>query len=528
MAVELGEGDVLEGKYRIRHLIGEGGMGAVYEAEHATLHVPVAIKVLHPTDAEDPQMIARFEAEARSAAGIRHRNIVEVTDFGLTPDRRPFFVMELLAGESLAERLDRRHTLGEREVVEIGDQILSGLGSAHRKGVVHRDLKPENIFLCRDEDSHESVKILDFGIAKILAGTRASPVHDEGDRPVTRQGIALGTPGYMAPETVSGRAEIDARADIFSVGVLLYECLCGRRPFVGATPHDVLVSTVSKPVPRPTAINPEISEPMERMILIALAKNPDDRFYDTDELISNLTAAAVGRVPDSARQCKTRVGLPSLAPPPSAQALGPAGDRLSEKKVPATVNLDHLSGNSNPPRPASALELHKASTGNVPGARTAPRQRYTLPFSPLAALALVAIGAAFYYFFLHGDPLEVEPEGDPNLRRLVQPEPAAADHSDHTFADTDPHNAAAPPGPAPIVPEQVTIWVDVKPRDAILSLDGRPITDRPITVPGSSEPVAVTISAPGYRKQAIEIVPDRERTLKAILKKKSRRRGGSR
>jgi serine/threonine protein kinase len=506
VAVEIGEGDVLEGKYRIRYLVGEGGMGAVYEAEHANLHVPVAIKVLHPTEAEDPQMIARFEAEARSAAGIRHRNIVEVTDFGLTPDRRPFFVMELLSGESLAERLDRRHKLGEREVVEIGDQILSGLGSAHRKGVVHRDLKPENIFLSRDDDSRESVKILDFGIAKILAGTRSETVRDDGDRLVTRQGIALGTPGYMAPEAVSGHAEIDARADIFSVGVLLYECLCGRRPFDGATPHDILVATVSNPVPRPTAVNPEISEPMERMILIALAKNPDDRFYDTDEFISNLTAAAVGRIPDTARRCKTRVGMPSLAPPPSA-------------------NLDHPSGISSPSRPASALEIHKASTGNVPGARAAPRKRYLPPLSPLAALVLLAIGASFYYFFFHGDPLEVEPKGDPNLRRLVQPEPDSADRFEQDAPGHETQSAAAPGDSASAVPERVTIWVDVKPRDAIISLDGRPITDRPIVVPGSPEPVEVTINAPGYHKKIVEIVPDRERTLKASLEKK-RKRGG--
>ncbi|MBW2278082.1 MAG: serine/threonine protein kinase, partial [Deltaproteobacteria bacterium] len=149
MGHELSSGDILEGKYVIGPRLGAGGMGVVYQGEHITLGMQVAIKVLHPSEADDPTMIARFKAEARSAAAIRHQNVVEVTDFGLTPDRRPFFVMTHLKGESLSERLDRSVALTDRETVEIADQILRGLSVAHRRGVVHRDLKPENVFIAK-------------------------------------------------------------------------------------------------------------------------------------------------------------------------------------------------------------------------------------------------------------------------------------------------------------------------------------------------------------------------------------------
>ena len=280
-------------------------MGVVYEAEHNELHLRVAIKVLHPLEAVDQNMITRFKVEARSAASIRHQNVVEVTDFGLTPDNRPFFVMEFVEGESLADRLDRQSVLSERETVEILDQILSGLSVAHKKGIIHRDIKPENVIIAR-QNGKKIVKLLDFGIAKIVGGsTLSNPIHYTTARPETEQGIVLGTPGYMAPESMTGRGKVDTRADLFSVGVIMYEMITGQRPFKGTDAHTVMLETVRKPVPRPSAVNPNISKAMEQLCLTSLAKNPDERIQTTDEFVYQLTAAAVGRIPDGVRAIHT-------------------------------------------------------------------------------------------------------------------------------------------------------------------------------------------------------------------------------
>ncbi len=361
-------------------------MGVVYAAEHKLINRPVAIKVLHPSAAEDSHVISRFEGEARAAAGIRHRNVVEVTDFGLTPDRRPFFVMELLVGESLADRLDNRICLSEREAVDITDQILCGLSSAHRRGIVHRDLKPENIFLARDDDNREIVKILDFGIAKIVGGIAPFPpvVGADPAGPVTGAGIALGTPGYMSPESVSGHGRVDARSDLFSLGVLLFEMLTGRRPFRGETAHDVIMSTISSPVPRPTSLRSDINPALEHLILTALAKDPDARHQNAEDFLRALTAAAVGRMEEGAHPCHSDVEAPL--------------DRVRPVQPHRSVGRP---ARTRPPRSRS--------------------RRFLLPISPLWILIVAALLAAAWYFFVYQQPLRatdvVPPESSTAVTR---------------------------------------------------------------------------------------------------------------
>jgi serine/threonine protein kinase len=506
---ELSQGDILEGKYTIGPRLGEGGMGVVFQAEHISLGVKVAVKVLHPSEADDSNMIARFKVEARSAAGIRHQNVVEVTDFGLTPDRRPFFVMEYLRGESLADRLDRRHTLTEREAVELADQILSGLSSAHRRGVIHRDLKPENVFLATRDEGREIVKLLDFGIAKIIGGQQTQPGKQrDSNRPLTMRGTVLGTPGYMAPETINAEESIDARADLFSVGVLLYEMLTGRRPFTGAVPHAIMSQTVSRPVPRPSAIRPDLSDAMERLILTALAKDPNDRYQTAEEFVHHLTAAAVGRVPDDARPCKTRVGMPSIAP----------GSNASSEALPLldrhAVDTSQISGSgaagSAPaaPRPAPA-----------PRATRPIRRRAPIVVSPLMIVLLLALGGAVYYFFFYQSPM-----------RIVEHESRTSGlpRSEHRSQPSEkPHSA----GPAPSdvdtdqlgLPASVTIWLDLSPRDAVVRWDGAVVKERPLVVPGSTKPSRLRVTAKGYIPQSRGVIPDRERTFRIKLEKKTPR-----
>jgi eukaryotic-like serine/threonine-protein kinase len=212
------------GNYRVTRLIGEGGMGVVYVAEHASIGRRAAVKVLRPGLTEDVEITKRFFNEARAANAIRHPGIVEVFDSGTLPSGVAYLVMELLEGESLAARLRRLGRLELTEARAIGVQTASALGAAHAAGIVHRDLKPDNLFLVRDyrDVSGENVKVLDFGIAKLGIGTSRSVSVK------TRTGSVTGTPAYMSPEQCRGTKEVDHRTDIYALGVILYEMVAGR------------------------------------------------------------------------------------------------------------------------------------------------------------------------------------------------------------------------------------------------------------------------------------------------------------
>jgi serine/threonine-protein kinase len=539
----LKSGQILEDKYTIVRQIGGGGMGIVYEAQHMALDKRVAIKVLHPTEADDPNMLARFKSEARAAAGIRHRNVVEVTDFGLTPDRRPFFVMEYLHGESLADRMDARGALSEREAVEIADQILSGLAAAHKKGIVHRDLKPENVWLAKGEDGAETLKLLDFGIAKIVGGSLPNRVETMAldARPTTQRGIVLGTPGYMAPESLTVGGSVDARSDLFAVGVLLYEMLVGRRPFNGVTVHEIMMSTATDPVPQPSAVKPGISAAMERLVLTSLAKEPGDRFQTAEEFLRHLTAAAVGRIPDNARPCVTRVGLPSVMPPAALKRVknklpGESAEQRPGRPEPPARHGEL--GGSRPdrglrqsstagPRPelSRSRELSRSAADRAAlarsGTRPAPkrvRPRRYLPISPLAILFLVGLAAAFYFLYLREGPWrEISHE---ESWKLNKGRPAATDGAEEPTASArpgEPADAAATPQGT------VTLWLDVDPFEAHITVNGAPIADRPITVPKGDAPIRLRATAPNMAPLEVDVVPDRDRTVQLRLRPAGRR-----
>jgi eukaryotic-like serine/threonine-protein kinase len=231
------------GQYRVTGVIGQGGMGAVYAAEHMLLGRPAAIKVLLPELSQNQAMVMRFFNEARAATAIRHPGIVEIYDFGWSPDGAAFIVMEHLQGETLARRMARGR-FGWRPALAIVRQIAGALSAAHAKGIVHRDLKPDNIFLVLDPEvpGGERIKLLDFGIAK-LAGESA------GGMSMTRTGAVMGTPTYMAPEQCRGVAT-DHRADLYALGCIAFELCGGRPPFVGEGTGDVLAAHIHVPTPR--------------------------------------------------------------------------------------------------------------------------------------------------------------------------------------------------------------------------------------------------------------------------------------
>lgn len=301
---QLAPGTVLEGKYRIEEVTGEGGNGVVYRAEHAVLGRSFAVKVLSaPTNDEDElEAISRFRSQARAVSQLAHPNIVSVVDFGITEDLRPFYVMEHLDGETLEEVLRRKRRLAHMEAVEVADSVADALIVAHKAGFLHLDLTPANVFLARGPGARPVVKVLDFAVA-VCFKAPPTPTQGTGMRFLSR---TYGTVGYAAPESLMGFANPDERADVFGLGVLLFEMVTGRRPFTGASESEIIEATVSGPVPSPRSLCPEISVQMERLILTALAKDPDQRFRSVREMLDELTAAAVGRSSD-AFICRTDV-----------------------------------------------------------------------------------------------------------------------------------------------------------------------------------------------------------------------------
>jgi serine/threonine-protein kinase len=280
----------LVGNYRITGKLGEGGMGAVYAAEHAILGRRAAIKVLRAELSHRQDLVTRFFNEARAATAVKHPGIVEIYDFGYHADGSAFIVMEHLEGESLSARM-RRGALDEVRAISMARQVARALGAAHAKGIVHRDLKPDNVFVVPDPDvaEGERTKILDFGIAKLTAtdGLASS---------MTSTGMVMGTPTYMAPEQCKGAGRVDHRADLYALGCILFEMVCGRPPFVAEGAGELMAQHIFGEVPRPSSLRP-VSAPLEHALLRALAKEPDERFASADELIAALQPGPSGAYP---------------------------------------------------------------------------------------------------------------------------------------------------------------------------------------------------------------------------------------
>jgi serine/threonine protein kinase len=277
-------GTTIGGRYIIESIIGEGGMGRVYLARHNVLDKNFAIKVLHPSLAAHREISGRFVREARAASSIESDHVVNISDFGTLEDGVAYFVMDYIRGKTLRDEIRDNGPLPYKDVASIGTQIALGLSEAHVKNIVHRDLKPPNILISRRESGPIQVKILDFGIAKC-------PTSDSGEA-LTLQGTVLGTPYYMAPEQVRN-VEIDGRADIYTLGIVLYEMMTGECPFVGeATAHVMAQQIFYTPPPVREAV-PGIlcSAELEAIIGRCLEKEPAKRFQTARELAQALAAS---------------------------------------------------------------------------------------------------------------------------------------------------------------------------------------------------------------------------------------------
>lgn len=292
------------GNYFLKKVIGRGGMGTVFEGEHVYIKKTVAVKILHPRYTKFQEAVTRFIREARAASAVQHPNIVDVTDFGPLPDGGVFFVMEHLSGRSLEDELEQDGALPLHRAINVANQLALALATAHERGVIHRDLKPENIMLIpkpgrrdiirntidgktryvvENEGNFDFVKILDFGIAKNL-----QPDELKGGQ--TMAGAVFGTPEYMSPEAARGK-EVDHRADIYSLGIILFDMLCGGPPFEAEAAADVLAMHLKDIPPAASSrakAGHEVTEAADALIAKALSKDPEDRHDSMDEFRAEL------------------------------------------------------------------------------------------------------------------------------------------------------------------------------------------------------------------------------------------------
>ncbi len=278
-------GTTLAGNYEIQEVIGHGGMGVVYKARHALMDRIVAIKMLQAQLISDSMSVKRFQQESKSASRISHPNVITVYDFGISPNGQPFIVMDYLQGISLADLIKNEGQIGVERSIKILAQACDALDHAHKMGVIHRDVKPTNFVLINYDEEKDFVKVVDFGVAKLM---NAGP---EGQR-LTQAGEVCGSPVYMSPEQCTG-AELDQRSDIYSMGIVVYETLTGKLPILGKTMVDTMSKHISEMPPTFTQARPDlyIPERLEQVVFKALAKDPNDRHQTMDELRIDLENA---------------------------------------------------------------------------------------------------------------------------------------------------------------------------------------------------------------------------------------------
>src|SRR5688572_1698137 len=294
--------DVIDGKYRIIRLLGEGGMGAVYEGHNTRIERRVAIKVLHGNVAQNQDAVRRFEREAQAAGRIGSKHIVEVLDLGDLPGGDRYMVMEFLDGQDLTKRIRSQTKLKPEQVYPIAVQLLEGLGAAHEAGIIHRDLKPDNVYLIPQGTDGDFVKILDFGISKFSSAG--------GELSMTQTGAVMGTPYYMSPEQAKGVRELDPRTDIYSAAVILYEALSGRVPHTAQTFNELILKIVLED---PNPLDPpqtEAESAFHDLVKKGMARKPDERFQSAREFTEALDAWATkfGVQPLSSLMRTTRSG----------------------------------------------------------------------------------------------------------------------------------------------------------------------------------------------------------------------------
>jgi len=425
------------GQYRVTGLIGQGGMGAVYAAEHALLGRPAAIKVLLPDLSQKQDVVMRFFNEARAATAIRHPGIIEIYDFGWTPDGAAFIVMEHLQGETLSRRSERARFRWQA-ALSVARQIAGALAAAHGKGIVHRDLKPDNIFMVLDPEvpGGERIKLLDFGIAK-LAGDTSTSVS------MTKTGAVMGTPTYMAPEQCRGVA-VDHRVDLYALGCIVFELCSGRPPFVGEGTGDVLAAHIHVPAPSLASLRIEVPRAVEELVHHLLTKSPAQRTPSAEAVIRAIDAITTERA--------SSVGLSARLP----------------RQVTSAPSVTTLSGAA-------------STTGPMPTQPGASRRRWVAAASAATVLVAVVLVVAVARGGGDGATKRVSYESVAHPEAAASPDPATPSKPVTPAGEPAAPAAAAPATPSVERPAVPSPAEPAKPKAA---------KSEPVTPPSHTDPVA--------------------------------------
>jgi serine/threonine protein kinase len=452
---------MLDDKYRIEHLLAVGGMGAVYVGTHVRLRKRVAIKVINP-QLSSAAMIERFHREAITASQIGHEGIAQVTDIGTSGDGEPFLVMEYLEGESLASRLRTSGALSVEDACELACSILAPLAAAHRAGIVHRDLKPDNVFLVR-QSRGEMVKLLDFGIS------RASGL--ESEFRLTTTGLVLGTPYYMAPEQARGDHEITPAADLYAIGVILYEMLIGSVPIQADNYNQLMYRVMMGEFPLPRARRPDLPEVLELLILQAMAQEPTHRPPGASELELALLAFCRPAFRD---RSSGRMSAPQL-PLASASGAHAGAARGGTGRGPSGIDHTLIAGSHSAPVAQPTPPI--AATVTDPPAK--PRSR--APWLAAGVIVIAAVAGIAYVATGERDAAPPPPPTPPIVLAPTPPPPAPT---------------AAPPAPT-AAPTTITLKFTVDASNATITVDGNKLDAGELTVAKDDAPHALHITAPG-------------------------------
>jgi len=370
-------GSVIGGRYRLDHALGQGGMGAVWAATHTLTHKRVAIKLLK-ADVASPDTLRRFVREARAASAVRHPNVVEVHDILSLDDGSPAMVMDFLEGETLGQRLKRAGTIGLEELAAIMAPVVSAVGSAHAAGIVHRDLKPDNIFLAQLGDGRIEPMVLDFGIAKMLPfGEKTG-----SESALTQSGAMLGTPYYMAPEQAFGEADVDARVDVWALGVILYECSSGRKPIAGDTLGQVFKMITTGTTPPLSAVAPHLPEQFIALVEGMMERDREKRLRDLRqpfELLRTWSGSSV-----------RGFGAAISSPPPAGSSSSDVTESLLGESGAASVPATVASARRGPD--TSAVPV----TRGVAGSRRGALLSLAIGVTVLGLVGVTVLGAAMF------------------------------------------------------------------------------------------------------------------------------------
>lgn len=483
-------GRIIDGRYRLVRLIGDGGMGSVHEASHARIDRKVAIKLLHPDFVANQEALDRFSREARAASSIGHPNIVEIYDLGREPDGTAFMVMELLDGEDLGSTLARQGALSPARAVAVALQVLSALHEVHRHGIVHRDMKPENVFLSADAAGRESVKLLDFGVAKIQQGMESENLTH------TRTGTVLGTPYYMSPEIARGGRRFDHRVDLWAVGVMLYEMISGVRPFEGEGYNEILASILMEDARPLQEVAPNVPLRLAEIVDRALRKDPDERYGGAGEMLADLLPLHDDR---SAPELTSSAAVAIRAR--TATPFGFVTPNRGSTPVPAARE-------SQPTGPLWLLD------SAVPSPSRSPRRRLWIGAAVAAAIAVALLSGAGLAALLTGEEPGVGPAAAPAVA-TEQSKPAPEPAPTRPAAPEEPF-AEEPAGP-------VTVELSRLPDEANVEIDGRSVVS-PFEVARSDRPVELVVTARGYQPFELELVPDRDREIEVEMERVERSR----